>query len=219
MLQQLFARDMVCGGGFRAISASARDSNDVTTHASTSARLARRGEPSQGVVVGDTLTGRNGGSLRGDYIYVRPAEAFFARPIPPPVLPSRPLPLREAVDALRALATDEDDAALELAALLTVADAPLVPGAPLPSRLMAPRRSRARSRALVPRRPKTEESGTRRRNARRGVCSAAAASARRLAGRREAKPVALARRVRAAAALGRGPGPRARVPAASSEVG
>ena len=129
---------MVCGGGFRAIFASARSSNDVTTHAATSARLARRGEPSQGVVVGDTLTGRNGGSLRGDYVYVRPAEAFFARPIPPPVLPDRPLPLREAVDALRALATDEDDAALELAALLTVADAPLVPGAPLPSRLTAP---------------------------------------------------------------------------------
>ena len=149
---------MVCGGGFRAISASARDSNDVTTHAATCARLARRGEPSQGVVVGDTLTGRNGGSLRGDYVYVRPAEAFFARPIPPPVLPDRPLPLREAVDALRALATDEDDAALELAALLTVADAPLlVPGAPLPSRLTAPqpnpqprpqpRRPKPRSRA------------------------------------------------------------------------
>ena len=143
---------MVCGGGFRAIFASARSSNDVTTHAATSARLARRGEPSQGVVVGDTLTGRNGGSLRGDYVYVRPAEAFFARPIPPPVLPDRPLPLREAVDALRALATDEDDAALELAALLTVADAPLVPGAPLPSRLTAPQpHPQPRSQ---PRRPK-----------------------------------------------------------------
>jgi len=145
---------MVCGGGFRAISASARSSNDVTTHAATSARLARRGEPSQGVVVGDTLTGRNGGSLRGDYVYVRPAEAFFAKPIPPPELPSRPLPLREAVDALRALATDEDDAALELAALLTVADAPLVPGAPLPSRLMAPRPQPRPQPRSQPRRPK-----------------------------------------------------------------